>query len=209
MSRKAQSERPAPPAFLDTPQGILTARGTLFSTTVPLLRDYAGRVLEYVSIEELVARAETWLRFPSVLFLWVLALGLLAWVPAIAATVAFVVYILAAVFSPPMAGRVTSGVVRVLDMAGVQIALYVAVLSYLGYRDELLAVGVGLAGFILLRWHILGFVTGPLIRFFRRLISGLPAQDQALRAAVLHEAVRRQIPLEHIEALKSKDKKSK
>lgn len=209
MTQESQPERPASPTFLDTPLGILTVGGMLFSTTVPLLREYAGRVLDYVSVEELISRAVTWLRFPSALFLWTLVLGLLTVTPGAAIATAVLVYVLAAVFSPPLAGRLTAGVARVIDMAGVQITLYVAVLSYLGYRDELVAVGVGLAGFILLRWRILGFVLGPIVRFFRGFISKLSAPDQALRAAVLHAAVQHRVPLDHIKEIRLGDKRLK
>ena len=176
----------------------------MFSTTVPLLREYAGRVLDYVSIEELISRAVTWLRFPSALFLWTLAIGLLTPAPWAGLATAVLVYVLAAVFTPPLAGKRSAAIVKVMDMTGVQVALYVAVLSYLGYRGELLAVGVGLAGFILLRWRILGLVLAPIVRYLRGFVSELPAPDQALRATVLHAAVRHRVPLDHVDEVRSR-----
>ena len=53
------------PAYVDTPAGLLSADGTHYRTTEPLLREYAGPVVEAVGLGTLLQRAGVWLRSPQ------------------------------------------------------------------------------------------------------------------------------------------------
>ncbi len=193
---------PETPAFLDTPVGLVTPSGVRFRTTRALLEEYAGPVLEAVSLEALVRRAEVWLRGGGTLAAWALALFLLPLPPLGAAALALTLYLGWETLSPAFVSRRGAAVLRVLEMPLVQAALYVAVLSTLGARGELAAVGVGLAGFVLIRWRLLGAALGPLVRLLRRPLFTLPAPDQVLRAFVLRAALRHGVSLPQLDRLR-------
>ena len=207
MLRRKRPERPDVPPFLDTPAGIITISGVRFRTTRALLEDYARPVLEVVPLETLIARTEVWLRSAQTLALWILAPALLLLPPLGAALIALTVYLGWEAISPAFVSRRLVAALRVLEQPLVQAVLYVAVISALGIRGELGAVGVGLLGFILIRWHILPFLARPLIQLLRKPLFTLPAPDQILRAFVLRAALRHDLSVPHLDAMKDRFRK--
>jgi len=201
MLHKRTPRSPAEP-FLDTPAGLLSASGVRFHTTRALLEDYAGPVLERVPLADLIARTEVWLRSGQTAALWALAGFLLVLPPLGAAACALTVYLGWETLSPAFVSRRVVSAFRVLEMPAVQAVLFVATLSWLGAAGQLGAVGVGLVGFILVRWQILPFLLRPTVALLRRPLFTLPAPDQVLRAFVLRAALRHGIELPQLEALK-------
>lgn len=201
MSDPKQSPESVPP-FLDTPFGIVTASGVRLHTTRALLEEYAGPVLEQVPLETLVARTEVWLRSGQALALWTLAVLLLVLPPLGAAACALTVYVGWETLSPAFVSRRLVTVFRVLDHPGVQALLYVAALSALGMAGQLAAVGVGLGGFVGMRWRLIPLLLRPLISLLRRPLFTLPVPDQVLRAFVLRAALRHGISLPQLDRLR-------
>ena len=193
---------PHPDLLLDTPHGLVSPHGVHFRTTRALLEDYAGPVLAVVPLAMLVDRAEVWLRGGPTLALWTLALLLLLVAPGWAALGALLVYLAWETASPMLASRWLVGVLRALERPLVQAALYVAVLSALGVRGQVVDVGVGLAGFVLMRWGLIPWLLRPVLRVLRRPLYTLPVADQVLRAFVLAAALRHGIALPQLERLK-------
>ena len=190
------------PAFLDTPGGLITASGVHFHTTRALLEQYAGPVLEKVGLDTLVGRAEVWLRSGQTIALWSLALLLLVLSPLGAVLAALTVYLAWETLGPSFVSRRLVAVLRVLEKPLAQAALYIAVLSYLGAQGNVAAVGVGLAGFVLMRWRVLPLALRPVLKLLRRPLYTLPPPDQVLRAFVLRAALRHNIDLPQLERLK-------
>lgn len=191
-----------PDLLLDTPHGLVSPHGVHFRTTRALLEEYAGPVFEVVPLAVLVERTEVWLRGGPTVALWALVL-LLPLVPAgWAALGALLVYLVWETLSPLWASRRLVAVLRVLERPLVQAALYVAILSALGVRGEVVAVGVGLAGFVLMRWRLIPWLLRPVLRALRRPLYTLPVADQVLRAFVLRAALRHGIALPQLERLK-------
>jgi hypothetical protein len=190
------------PAFLDTPGGLITASGVHFHTTRALLEQYAGPVLEVVGLDTLVGRAEVWLRSGQALALWSLALLLLVLPPLGAVLAALTIYLGWETLGPSFVSRRLVAAFRVLEKPIVQAALYIAVLSYLGAQGNVGAVGVGLAGFVLMRWRVLPLALRPVLKLLRRPLYTLPPPDQVLRAFVLLAALRHNIDLPQLERLK-------
>lgn len=188
--------------ILDTPQGLVSPNGVHFHTTRALLEDFAGPVLEVVSLPTLVERAEVWLRSGAAIALWMLAGLLLAVPPLWAGLGALFVYVFWEVLSPLWVSRRFVGLLRGLENPIVQAVLFVAVLSALGVRGQVTAVGLGLAGFVLVRWGIVPRLLRPVLRLLRRPLYTLPAADQVLRAFVLRAALRHGVTLPQLEALK-------
>lgn len=193
---------PAEPPFLDTPQGIVTASGVRFHTTVALLEAYAGPVLRAVPLPVLIRRAEVWLRSGAAAALWALAGFLLVLPPLGAAACALTVYLGWETLAPSLASRRGVTAFRVLEHPLVQGVLYVAVLSALGARGEVGAVVVGLVGFVLVRWRLLALALRPVLALLRRPLYTLPVPDQVLRAFVLRAALEHDVPLPQLERLK-------
>lgn len=190
------------PAFLDTPGGLITASGVHFHTTRALLEQYAGPVLEVVGLDTLVDRAEVWLRSGPTLALWSLALLLIVLPPVGAALCALTIYLGWETLGPSFVSRRAVAALRVLEKPLVQGVLYVAVLSTLGAQGQVGAVGMGLAGFVLMRWRVIPLALRPLLRVLRRPLYTLPVADQVLRAFVLRAALEHDIALPQLERLK-------
>lgn len=188
--------------FLDTPGGLITASGVHFRTTRVLLEQYAGPVLDAVGLGTLIDRAEVWLRSGQTLALWSLVLLLLVFPPLGAALCALTIYLGWETLGPSFVSRRAVAVLRVLEKPFVQAALYVAVLSWLGAEGQLAAVGVGLAGFVLMRWRVIPLALRPLLRVLRQPLYTLPVADQVLRAFVLRAALEHDITLPQLERLK-------
>lgn len=202
ISNKREPRRADVPPFLDTPAGILTVSGIRFQTTRKLLEEYAGAVLRVVPLETLIARAEVWLRSGQTIALWLLAPLLLVIPPAGAAAISLTAYLAWETLSPLFASRRLVAVMRVLEKPVVQAVLYVAVLSALGIRGHLGGVGVGLGGFVLVRWQILPLLVRPITGLLRKPLFTLPVADQVLRAFVLRAALMHRISLPHIDRLR-------
>jgi len=192
------------PTFVELPTGIFTAAGTWFHVTSDDLAAYAGPLLDRMSVGALLAAAETVLRSPQTLATWLLLGLLLAGSPAQAALVALLAYSGWSIVGP---GLVLPGLVplmRVLEVVWLQGAAYVAGLSLLGMAGNLVATGVGLAGFVLLRWGLVSRLVEPLVGRLRSRLYALPLEDQALRAVIVRYSLRERVPLPQIDAMESR-----
>jgi hypothetical protein len=187
--------------FVDTPRGIFTSSGVWFHAREGAIREYAEDVFEYESLPDLLHQAEVWLRSPRTLALWVLPAALLAGMPGVAVAGALVLYLAWAVLGPSFVNRPLLWSFRVLDLMPLQLAGYAVVLSVLGIAGHYLAVAVGLAGFILLRWGIVDQMFAPLIERVHRTIYPLPASDQVLRGLLRRAAMKYRVSLPELDRM--------
>lgn len=195
--------RDADASYIDTPYGIFTAAGVWFHTTEEALREYAAPVLNQVSLSTLIEWAETWIRSPQILTLWLLPLLLLVMHPALGIGAALVIYASAALLSPAVVHPVAARVLRGLDIVAVQGIFYVFMLSILAAQDQLVSVGIGLVGFIMLRWRLIEKALDPVLQpLFDRLYP-LPVADQILRAFIIRTAVRHKLDLPQVDAIEN------
>lgn len=188
-------------AFIDTPYGIVTASGVWFHVPEEGLRDYAGPVLDHVPLERLITWATRWLDSPKVLAVWMLS-ALLLMVPPLVASLWTVGFFVGwGVFGPSIASVAAAKAMRYLAHPVVQGLFYVLVLSFLAAQDQFIAVTVGLAGFIVLRWGILGWLTRPLVRVFQRMLYNLPVADQVLRSYIVRVALSKGLDVPHVDRM--------
>ena len=197
----------APPAFVDTPRGLFTAGGTWFHVREDALRRYAAPVLDLADVPTLLARAECWLRLPQTLAVWsllvLLAVATLQGWPLLGAALgATAVYAAAYLAAPAFPFRWGMRAANVLERAPLQGLAYVLGLSALGMRGATVAVGVGLAGFVLLRWGLVERLLAPLLRPLLSRLYPLPRPDQTLRALVVRLAHAHRRPLPALDALR-------
>lgn len=182
-------------AYVSTPQGIFTASGVWFAATEEALQRYAADLFERVPLPVLLRRAERWLHSAQALAVWVLPFVLLVLPPLAAAGVALTLFIGWKVLSPSFVSRVGAAVLGVLGRPVVQGLFYVFMLSILAAQARYAALGVGIAGFVLLRWGLIERVVHPLMRRLWRSLYALPVPDQVLRAFMLRAAMRNGVGL--------------
>lgn len=187
--------------FVDTPKGLFTAAGVWFLTREALLEDYAGPVLEREPLPRLLAQAEMWLRSAQTLALWALPLLLFAMPPMPAALAALVIYVAWRSLGPSFVARPLVSVFRVLDVVLLQALYYVFTLSVLAAQDQIAALGVGLAGFVLLRWGLVQWATQPLVRWIWRSLYRLPVPDQVLRSLIVRAALKHRLSLPELDRM--------
>ena len=192
------------PAYVDTPAGLLSADGTHYRTTEPLLREYAGPVVEAVGLGTLLQRAGVWLRSPQTITTLLLPILLFAlpWWGAVA--VALLVYALWSAAAPGLVAPGFIGTLKVLEHPVVQGLLYVGVLSAFASSGNLAAMWTGVAGFVALRLGLVAAVLGPVIRPIQQTLHPLPPADQTLRALIVREALLRGVSLPGIDAIEAK-----
>jgi hypothetical protein len=182
-------------AYVDTPNGIFTASGHWFRTTEELLHRYAAPVLEREPLAKLLRDAEVWLRSPQTMALWALPLLLAAVSPGLAAAGALALYVVWRVVAPGVVNRLLGAVLRVLDSVLLQALYYVFVLSLLGARGAPVAVAVGLAGFVALRWGLVDRLVEPLVRAAWTRLYRHSVPDRVLRSVILGAALRHHLPM--------------
>lgn len=192
------------PAYIDTPAGIIAADGTRYHTTEPLLRDYAGSVVDAVGLATLVRQAGVWLRTPQTLAVLALPLLLLVLPWWWAAALALVLYALWTVAAPGLVVPSLTGVFRVLENPVVQALLYVGVLSGLAAAERYGAVWTGVAGFIVFRLGVVEAVLTPVLRPALRHLYALPPADQILRGTIVRAALRRGVTLPGIQPIEAR-----
>ena len=183
------------PAYVDTPAGLVSADGTRFRTTEPLLREYAGAVLDAVGLDVLVRRTGVWLRSPQTLAVWVLP-ALLAVVPWwFALALALALYTSWTVAAPGLALPGLARVAAVLEHPVLQGLVYVGVLSAFAAAGAFAALWTGIAGFVALRLGLVAAAVRPALAGVLDALYPLPPADQTLRAFIIREGLRRGVTL--------------
>ena len=200
----ARPPRPGAPAYVDTPAGIVSADGTHYHTTEPLLRGYAGPVVEAVGMGPLLRRAGAWVRSPRTLA--VLALpALLAVLPWwVAAGMALVLYALWSALAPGTLFLSLARAMPVLESAAVQALVFIAALSAFAAAGRFDAVWTGLAGFAAFRLGAVEAAFRPVVGAMQRQFYRLPPADQTLRLLLVREALRRGVSLEGFDAIEDR-----
>lgn len=189
------------PTYVNTPNGMITAAGRWYHIPEDELREYAGDVLEHVSLENLVQWADVWLDSPRTVTLWVLPLFLwglsLGW--AVAAAV--VLYVGWALASPAVPSIGAVRVASVLENVILQGTYYVVTLSLFALDEQLGAVAVGLSAFVLFRWGIIHWIGRAGLRALRRWLYPLPVTDQVLRGLIVRAALKYRVSVPQVDAI--------
>ena len=191
------SRRPAhaPPPYIDTPAGILSAGGVHFRTTETLIEAYAGPLLEKEPLAAFIHRAEAWLEAPRSLAITTLPLWLvlMPWPLALLATL--VTYVLWSLAAPALASRAAAAFVGVLAQPLVQGAILLVTLSLLARAGQFGAVWAGLGAFFVLRVGLAERLLGPPLAAAQARLYPLPIADQVLRAFLVRGAIHHGVSL--------------
>ena len=200
----ANNARAEAPAFVELPHGLFTAEGVWFHTTVADLEDFAGPVLERISLRDLLAQATVWLRSPDTLALWTVLTALLLRDGAVAAVAGLVAFSGWAMLSPGLVFRPLIRVLGFLRHPLVVGGAYVAGLSWLGTGGDTWSVAFGLVWFVLVRWAVLERVLSPLIKPVLKKLYGLPPADQILRGVIVRHALAQRVSVGDLEAMEKR-----
>lgn len=199
--RSASPEAGSAASYIDTAHGLFTASGRRFHVTEDALRDYAGEVLDAVSLERLLAWVDTWLRSPATVALWGLLAFLLVLPPLWAGLAAIALYGTWAVLSPSVPSVALARAFGWMQHAVAQGLGYAAGLSVLAAQGQYAAVGAGLAAFVLVRWGVVAWALDGLVRPLQRALYTLPLPDQVLRGFIHRIALSRRLSVPQIDEM--------
>jgi hypothetical protein len=190
-----------PPTFVNTPYGMVTAAGRWYHIPEEQARDYAGEVLDHISLEDLVERADLWIDSPRTVALWLMPLVLWGLSPVWAVATTTGLYLGWALASPAVPSLWGTRAVRLLSSTLAQGGYYTVVLSLFAMADRFAAVGVGLAAFVLFRWGIVDWAVRGGLRALRRRLYPLPVTDQILRGLMVRAALRHRVSVPQVDAI--------
>lgn len=186
------------PPYVDTPYGIMTAGGRWYHVTEEDVRNYADEVLDHVPLEQLLQWADVWAESAETVVLWALP-PMLWWLPldwAVAG--ALLLYVGWALASPALPSLFAVRGVAALDHVLAQSVYYVVTLSAIAAAGLHAAVAAGLTGFVLLRWDVLRWASGYVLRPLRRRLYPLPVADQILRGLIIRVALKHRLSVPQV-----------
>lgn len=186
-------------SYVDTPYGILTEGGRWYHVTKQDVQNYAGAVLDYVSLEQLLRWADSWVGSAKTVVLW--SFPLLLWGLPVGGAVAGALglFVAWALLSPALPSLFAVRAVTLLDHVFAQALYYVLTMSAFAAAEMHAAVGVGLVGFVLLRWGVLEWAAGYVLRPLQRMLYPLPIADQVLRGLIVRVALKHRLSLPQVD----------
>lgn len=187
--------------FVELPNGIFTAEGVWFHTSESLLEEFAPGVLDRRPLRQLLADATTWLNVPVTATAWLLPIYLLMTEPLVAGLAGLLTWMFVSVLAPFVVFPSIIRPVRLLSHPIGQGLFYVATLSYFATAGDFAAAGVGIAGFILLRWGLMDRILMPVVRLLPTPGPQMPRSDQVLRNLVVRNAMRFGVPMPEIDRM--------
>ena len=190
MFQGQNGEQKSRPTWVELPEGILTADGVWYHTREEDLRKFAPEVIEHYGISVLLGRSDSWIKLPITATLLVLILFLLVVSPWLAAFYALAVFLLLSLLSPFV---VFFGLIPTVSRLNHPIAQglgYIAVLSFLAADTQMVALAVGLIGFVVLRLQFVTRLISPLSTRFHKAMSPLSAPDLILRNVLIRASLK-------------------
>lgn len=188
-------------AYVETPNGLFTASGYWFQTTEHALQHYAPDLLERIPIEQLLRQAERWLRSPQTLVIWALPVLLMKLSPFVALFAALGLFAAWTLLRPLFVSWRAATFFGVLEHVGLQALYSIGILSWFGMQGQTMALVVGVAGFVGLRWGLvekgLGYGLDPLLVK----MYALPVPDHVLKSVMVRKTVKLRVPLEDVDRM--------
>lgn len=190
VSGKAESH------FIETPRGLFTSAGNWFHVTSEALERYAPGLLAKHSLEKMVRMSEVWIRSADNIgiVLFMLLLYFQGFQTALLLTFFFVpIWHInkSSVVSIPL-----TGILTVVDKEVVVVLVSLAVLSWMGIKEEYLSLFVGFAVFCILKFGWLRFFVEWLYGFTVR--GTILLNDRVLKMIILKYSLKEDIPVTEI-----------
>jgi hypothetical protein len=188
-------------SFVETPYGLGTERGRWYHATREMLEAYAREVFAYRSLETLLRRSDQWLDAPRTVALWLLPVLLLTLPPAGAAGATLAAYSAVRLLSPAFPHPAVARGLGWMQKVALQGGYYVFTLSILAAGDAFVALGIGLAAFVLFRWGAVDAALTPALQPVLRRLYPLPLPDQVLRGMIVRTALQHRLELPHLDEM--------
>ncbi len=188
-------------SFIETPNGIFTAAGNWFHTTVEALQAYAGPVLVHKTVAKLLHNAELWLRSPNTLVLWVSPFLLLQFGIAPTILAGVVLYFVFSIWGPLFLTETATPLLSILDHVLTQALFYIVGMSWFAMNSHYALMSTGLLIFILLRWGMIGSLFQPWVQKLRDRMYKVPYEDQILKTVIVHAAMKHKVSLPELDKM--------
>ncbi len=185
--------------YVDTPYGLLTEGGRWYHVTESDVEEYAGAVLNHVPLAQLLRWADTWVDSARTVTVWALPLMLWGLPVGWAVGGALTLFVVWALLSPSLPSLLAVRAVSALDHVLAQALYYVVAMSAVAAAEMYAALGAGLLGFVLLRWGVLEWAAGYVVRPLRRALYPLPVADQVLRGLIVRVALKHRLSLPQVD----------
>ncbi|CAM3424971.1 hypothetical protein GGP80_002224 [Salinibacter ruber] len=185
--------------YVDTPYGLLTEGGRWYHVTESDVEEYAGAVLNHVPLAQLLRWADTWVDSARTVTVWALPLMLWGLPVGWAVGGALTLFVAWALLSPSLPSLLAVRAVSALDHVLAQALYYVVAMSAVAAAEMYAALGAGLLGFVLLRWGVLEWAAGYVVRPLRRALYPLPVADQVLRGLIVRVALKHRLSLPQVD----------
>ena len=189
--------------YIDTPNGIITEKGTWFRTTENSLREYAGALLNHEPIEKLISSADLWLSFPINLSLWLIPLVLWQLNPLIAAGSILLLYMLLRISGPFYTSHSLSFIPSLLNRLELQAILYFFFLT-IQLQSGLYSTAIlGFTLFVLFRWGVIKKMLDPVLSRINGKIYKVPYEDKVLRSVIVKKSMKYHTTLKEVNDIES------
>ena len=189
--RAMKSSDPTPAkSYIDTPEGIITEMGIRFSTTQHQLEEYAGELLDHISLPSLLKRANIWLRFPQNISILTAPFLLHYMDVRLSLGILFGLFLFTSILGPVVISHNAYFMAKGVDLVGFQAVIYAGFLSFAAMNGNFLVFSVGLLIFIGFRWGIFQWVLKGSIRWAHRKLYSVPYEDQILKSVIIRASMR-------------------
>lgn len=188
--------------FIETPLGILTARGNWFHTTSEQINRFAPGLLKKVTLGKLVRAGEDWVRSPDSLSL-LLYLGFVFLLnPWIALVLALAFHLLWNQNKSAFVSRPLTIVLKVLNSDPVLMLAALVVLSWLGISGQYVALGIGVVLYFLMKIGL--FRKGIDKLYARPGKQGITLNDRVFKMVIVKYALHYHVSIDEIDRMDEK-----
>jgi len=189
--------------YIDTPNGIITEKGTWFRTTEDSLKEFAGELLDHESVQKLLSSADLWLSFPSNLSLWLIPMALWQLNPLIATGSIILLYMLLRISGPFYTSHSLSFISSVLNRLELQAILYFFFLTILLQSGVYSTAILGFILFVLFRWGVIKKMLDPVLSAINGKIYRVSYEDKVLRSVIVKKSMKYRTTLKEVNDIES------
>ena len=189
--------------YIDTPNGIITEKGTWFRTTEDSLKEFAGELLDHESVQQLLSSADLWISFPSNLSLWLIPAVLWQLNPLIATCSIILLYMLLRISGPFYTSHNLSFISSLLNRLELQAILYFFFLTILLQAGQYSTAILGFILFVLFRWGVIKKMLDPVLNAINGKIYKVPYEDKVLRSVIVKKSMKYRTTLKEVNDIES------
>ncbi len=190
--------------YVEMPEGIFTSDGIWYHTTVKDLVTFAPVIIEKMGLESLFQKAGDWSRLPVTLTVWTLPCLLLVFGPLPAAIGSVLVYGVMSILAPNVVLYSLIAPIRFMNHPIAQGLLFVMVLSFFASSGQFSSLGIGLIGFVLLRWQVITAIFDFVGKKMNLSSAKTPIHDRILKSVLVSASRKYGAPLTELDRMEKR-----